>query len=94
MVNNDRKQERRRKSMCCFMKCSLETARCSARIDRTEILNQKKPNSLPGFEPGPFGQNTVAQLLAPPPPSYKLAGRARKTLLGNDLGIPVACAFC
>ena len=39
-------------------------------MDRlTSTLNQKKPGSLQGFEPGLLGQNAIVLPLVPTPPS-------------------------
>ena len=66
MVNDDRKQERRRTSKLRFYYTLLEKAGHPLRIDWQQFWT-KKPESVPGFQPGLSMQNAIALRLVPPP---------------------------
>ena len=66
MVNDDRKQERRRTSKLRFYYTLLEKAGHPLRIDWQQFWT-KKPESVPGFQPSLSMQNAIALPLVPPP---------------------------
>ena len=66
MVNDDMKQERRRTSKLRFYYTLLEKAGHPLRIDWQQFWT-KKPESVPGFQPGLSMQNAIALPHVPPP---------------------------
>ena len=64
LANDDRKEDRRRKSMLHSITRELPTPSENRYVSNFEL---KKPLSIPRFEPGLPRQTAIALPLAPPP---------------------------
>ena len=69
MKNDNMKQERRRKSMHCSIKCYLYKPDTQQEYFKSNS-EPKKPKSIAGFKSGLIRHNAVILLNIPPPPRH------------------------